>query len=220
MLFTTLLRRLIRSPERDEEGRPRRQTPAGSRAVEPRRFVPRLLALEDRSLPSAAAPVALRFSQEPANTILNAPFRNAVKVEAIDQDGNVVTSDNSDVVTLRPAGSLTAAALVNAAPVGLVNGVATFPTSTLSVGTHSLTAVYQGDGVFEISESSVLTQAVNANQTSTALSSSLSFSYYGLDAIFTAQRPKGRLERALFAAPDIQQPQQRQQAASPASTVS
>src|SRR5262245_8559355 len=100
MLFTSLLRRLIRSPERDEEGRPRRQTPAGSRAVEPRRFVPRLLALEDRSLPSAAGPVALRFSQEsaPANTILNAPFRNAVKVEAIDQDGNVVTTDNSDVV--------------------------------------------------------------------------------------------------------------------------
>src|SRR5262249_7637865 len=54
MLFTSLFRRLTRGPERDQEGRLRHQTPPGRRATRPRRFVPRLTALEDRWLPSAA----------------------------------------------------------------------------------------------------------------------------------------------------------------------
>ncbi|MER5368259.1 Ig-like domain-containing protein, partial [Streptomyces sp. NPDC002722] len=42
----------------------------------------------------------------------------------------------------------------------LSGGVATFATSTLAIGTHSLTAVYNGSGNFNISTSPVDTQTV------------------------------------------------------------
>ncbi|MEV6748357.1 Ig-like domain-containing protein, partial [Streptomyces sp. NPDC051080] len=42
----------------------------------------------------------------------------------------------------------------------LSGGVATFTTSTLAVGIHSLTAVYNGSGNFNISTSPVDTQTV------------------------------------------------------------
>jgi len=50
----------------------------------------------------------------------------------------------------------------------LNNGVAIFMTSTLTTGTHSITAVYNGDGTFAASTSSVLTQNVtNSSSDST-----------------------------------------------------
>src|SRR5262245_429133 len=75
MLFTSLFRRLTRSPQRDQEGRLRHQTPPGRRATQPRRFVPRLTALEDRWLPSAArAPLVDVAPPSPAH----APLRDVV----------------------------------------------------------------------------------------------------------------------------------------------
>jgi len=56
MLFTSLLRRLTRGPQLAHETAP------GRRAAETRRFVPRLTALEDRSLPSAS-PGPLPFKE-------------------------------------------------------------------------------------------------------------------------------------------------------------
>ena len=46
-------------------------------------------------------------------------------------------------------------------PVTLAAGVATFATSSLVVGSHSITAVYGGDGQFGASTSAALAQAVN-----------------------------------------------------------
>jgi hypothetical protein len=43
----------------------------------------------------------------------------------------------------------------------LISGKATFTTSTLAVGSHSITAVYGGDANFTGSTSPVLTQKVN-----------------------------------------------------------
>src|SRR5579863_9992825 len=62
---------------------------------------------------------------------------------------------------------------------------ATFTTSTLSVGSHSITAVYGGDNNFSGSTSSALAQAVHAS-TTTALSSSVNPSTFGQSVIFTA----------------------------------
>jgi hypothetical protein len=42
------------------------------------------------------------------------------------------------------------------------SGIATFTTSSLSVGTHIITASYQGDGTFDASWSDPLTQTVLA----------------------------------------------------------
>src|SRR5439155_3438552 len=49
------------------------------------------------------------------------------------------------------------------------SGVATFTTSALIAGSHSITAVYGGDSTFATSTSSVLTQSVNKSDTTTAL---------------------------------------------------
>ena len=66
------------------------------------------------------------------------------------------------------------------------NGVATFTTSSLAVGSHNITAVYAGDANYQAVTSKVLKQAVNLNSTSTALASSLNPSVHGQSVTLTA----------------------------------
>ncbi len=68
----------------------------------------------------------------------------------------------------------------------LSNGVATYGTSALSVGSHSMTAVYGGDTNFSGSTSNVLKQVVNQASTTTALRSSRNPSNYGQAVTFHA----------------------------------
>ena len=70
--------------------------------------------------------------------------------------------------------------------VTLTAGVATFATSALSLGTHSITAIYGGGGSLAGSTSAVLTQTVGKASTSTALTSSLNPSVFCQKVIFTA----------------------------------
>lgn len=64
---------------------------------------------------------------------------------------------------------------------------ASLTTSTLSLGTHSITANYGGDAVFAASTSKVLTQTVsNTTTTSTSLASSANPSTVGQPVTFTA----------------------------------
>ena len=65
-------------------------------------------------------------------------------------------------------------------------GTATFTATTLSVGTHSLTAVYGGGGVFNGSTSSAATQTVNQASTTTIVTSSSNPSTAGQSTTFTA----------------------------------
>ena len=65
------------------------------------------------------------------------------------------------------------------------SGQATFTSSSLSVGDHSITAVYAGDGNFVDSESDLLDQTVEPN-TSTALILSMNPTVFGEDMTFTA----------------------------------
>jgi hypothetical protein len=68
-------------------------------------------------------------------------------------------------------------------------GVATLATSALSVATHSITAVYSGDGSNATSTSPIVSQVVNplpAGSTTTALSSSANPSTSGQTVTFTA----------------------------------
>jgi Bacterial Ig-like domain (group 3) len=66
------------------------------------------------------------------------------------------------------------------------SGQTTFSTSTLAAGSHSITAVYNGDGTFGVSTSPVLTQVVNSNSSATSLVSSVNPSAYGASVTFTA----------------------------------
>ena len=66
------------------------------------------------------------------------------------------------------------------------SGVATYATSTLTVGIHSITAVYGGDTNFATSTSSTLSQVVNQATSATGLVSSLNPSTFGQSITFTA----------------------------------
>ncbi len=68
----------------------------------------------------------------------------------------------------------------------LSSGVATFSTTSLSVATHSITAVYGGDGNFTTSTSSAVSQTVNQASTTTSLTSSVNPSVFGQSVTFTA----------------------------------
>ncbi|MGC8641029.1 MAG: beta strand repeat-containing protein [Isosphaeraceae bacterium] len=68
-------------------------------------------------------------------------------------------------------------------------GTATFSTSTttpLSLGTHSITAVYGGDSTFATSTSTALSQTVNQASTTTSLTSSANPGAVGQTVTFTA----------------------------------
>src|SRR5262249_44515034 len=61
-----------------------------------------------------------------------------------------------------------------------------FTTSTLAVGSHTITAVYGGDANFNGSTSPELLQPVLTADTTTALASSVNPSVYGQSVTFTA----------------------------------
>jgi hypothetical protein len=68
----------------------------------------------------------------------------------------------------------------------LSGGTATYTTSSLSVGSHSITVQYTGDGNFSAGKSSARSEVVNQAATRTALSSSLNPSTSGQSITFTA----------------------------------
>ncbi len=65
------------------------------------------------------------------------------------------------------------------------NGVATLSTGSLGVGSHTILAVYEGDGTYGSSQAS-LTQTVNALASATALTVTPSTSVFGQSVTFTA----------------------------------
>ena len=68
----------------------------------------------------------------------------------------------------------------------LKSGVATFSTSALTVGTHSIKAAYNGDSQYLSSASATLRQVVIGLPTATFVGSNLNPSTYGQSVIFTA----------------------------------
>lgn len=77
---------------------------------------------------------------------------------------------------------------VSSSPIPLVNGVAAFSTSSLTVGSHSVIARYSGNTIYNMSQSPNLTQqVVNPLQSSsTAISSDSNPSLLGDSVTFTA----------------------------------
>ncbi len=71
-------------------------------------------------------------------------------------------------------------------PVSLVNGQAQLSASSLSVTSHSITAVYSGDTNFNTSTSVALTQVVNKASTTTSLSANPTQIVYGQMVTLTA----------------------------------
>jgi hypothetical protein len=69
---------------------------------------------------------------------------------------------------------------------GITNGQASFTTSSLAVGSHSVTAAYNGDGNFNGASSAPVTQAVNKAASSTSVASSANPAAFAQPVTFTA----------------------------------
>jgi subtilase family serine protease len=87
-----------------------------------------------------------------------------------------------------PTGTVTFLDGITSLGTGALNGsgMATFITSSLAVGSHSITAQYGGDTNFASSMSTALSQVVNGKPTATTLASSLNPSIGGQSVSFTA----------------------------------
>jgi hypothetical protein len=66
------------------------------------------------------------------------------------------------------------------------SNIAQFSTASLSVGSHSITAKYSGDGNFTTSTSSAATETVNPASTTTTVVSNLNPASFGQAVVFTA----------------------------------
>jgi uncharacterized repeat protein (TIGR01451 family) len=75
----------------------------------------------------AGAAAGLRYDQAPVATLAGAPFRTPFSVAVVDAFGNVVTTDNTDVITVRLQTRPAGAALGGTTSVSAVRGVAAFP---------------------------------------------------------------------------------------------
>jgi FtsP/CotA-like multicopper oxidase with cupredoxin domain len=73
-----------------------------------------------------------------------------------------------------------------ASPPTLVGGKATYTTSGLTAGPHTVTATYNGDAAYLLSTSATITQTVNRKTTATIVTSSLNPSFIGDSVTFTA----------------------------------
>ncbi len=90
-------------------------------------------------------------------------------------------------VTTVPTGSVTFLdGSTSLGSASLSGGVATFSTSTLAVGTHSITAQYSGDSNFHSVTSAVLSEAITLAADSTSLLSSVNPAGVGQSVTFTA----------------------------------
>lgn len=86
-----------------------------------------------------------------------------------------------------PAGSVTFKEGATTLGTGtLSGGSATFSTTSLALGSHSITATYDGDTNFNVSTSATLSQVVNKANTTTSVSSSVNPATLGQSITFTA----------------------------------
>jgi hypothetical protein len=118
----------------------------------------------------ATSTTVLNVSPNPSTAGQQVTMAASVTALAGTPEGSVQFLDGSTVLQTVP----------------LNNGQATFNTSTLTVGPHSLTSVYLGNGIPGASQSNVVTQTVNTAGTTVSVSSSPNPSLVGEVVKFSA----------------------------------
>ncbi len=125
----------------------------------------------------AQASTTTTVSTSPNPSVFGQPVALSATVEPVAPGTGTPTGTVQFVVDGVPVG----------APVALVGGeTAPFAISSLSRASHTITAVYAGDGEFVGSQSDDVTQVVNKATTKVALASSAPTSVYGQPVTFTA----------------------------------
>jgi hypothetical protein len=118
----------------------------------------------------AVSSATLQSSQNPSSYGLAVTLTATISGGGVTPTGNVIFYDGTTSLGTTPVS----------------NGQATFPTSSLSVGSHSITSNYGGDSNYSSSTSAALVETINPSPTSTALTSSLNPSVYNQSITFTA----------------------------------
>jgi len=129
-----------------------------------------------------SAPVTVTVQLTPTTTSLISSINPATLGQSV-----TFTATASGGTPL-PTGSIKfmdGATLLGTSPVG-GGGVATFTTSTLTFGTHAITAVYQGDVDHAVSTSATLNEQI-VQASAASLSSSLNPSIFGANVVFTVK---------------------------------
>jgi autotransporter-associated beta strand protein len=138
---------------------------------------------------TSAGPLTVVVNQAPTTTVVTSSQpTGAVYGTAVTFTATVTSAVVSPVQnTLPPDGTVsfydgaTLLGTANLTPAGGVSATATFTISTLSVGTHTITAVYNGDGFPDryLGSSGTFTQTIGQANTTTTLLSTPNPSNYG-----------------------------------------
>lgn len=133
---------------------------------------------------SVTAPLLVTVNKAATTTTLIASANPSVIGQAVTFQATVTANPPGSGI---PTGVVTF--MNGATPLGtatLIQGVAAMTTTTLPLGSHSIRAVYEGDINFLASTSSILTQVVNKNNTTTTVTSTQNPGLYGNPITFTA----------------------------------
>ena len=104
------------------------------------------------------------IAQTTTTTSLGSDVNPSVYGQSVTFTATVSPTPNGGTVTFKDG-----ATVLGSVPVDTPTGVAKFSTSSLSVGTHSITAEYSGTTTYQPSTSSPLTQTVNKRSTTTTV---------------------------------------------------
>jgi predicted secreted protein len=130
--------------------------------------------------PSTSAPLSQVVGQAPTTTALQSSVNPSALGQSVTFTAIVTGTSVTGTVTFKDGATTLATVTLNG------SGQATFTTSALSVGTHSITASYSGDVDDAPSTSAPLNQVVGKGATTTALISSQNPSALGQSVTFTA----------------------------------
>ena len=133
---------------------------------------------------SPASPAVTQVVNKAASTTNVVSSANpAVFGQAVTFKATVAPTSGSGT----PTGSVTFMdGLTSLSTVTLSGGAASFTASSLAIGTHSITAVYNGDSAFSGSTSGAIAQVINQAATTTSVASAANPAVFGQAVIFTA----------------------------------
>ena len=136
------------------------------------------------SFKTSSASVSQTVNQDQTTTKLTSSVNPSVYGQAVTFTATVSAASPGSGT---PSGSITFMDGGNTIGTGLLSsGKATFTTSSLSVGSHAITAVYSGDGNFTASTSTAISKGVNQAGSSTTVVSSVNPSVSGQLVTFMA----------------------------------
>jgi hypothetical protein len=128
---------------------------------------------------STSTPVSVSIGKISSTTVISASSTTLTVGQSVTFTASVTPAAATGSVQFLDGATVLATANV-------ANGAAAFSTSGLGVGSHSITAVYSGDGNDAGSSSAAVTVTVNKLNTATALTSSLNPAISGQTVTFTA----------------------------------